>query len=167
MLRLAGEIGDGVVLSSGLTLASTRQCLEHARAGARRAGRDPAALRSAGFINLGVSEDGKAGKASVLRKLAFLFRSRGHADNIKSSGLDIDHAAIMAANARRDLDAAVALLPEAAATAFGVAGTPRECREQLEAYLSAGLDEPVIEVTGTGETRRLALELVRDVSARR
>ena len=99
------------------------------------------------------------------RKLALPFRSRGHADNIKSSGLDIDHAAIMAANARRDLDAAVAPLPGAAATAFGVAGTPRECREQLEAYLSAGLEEPIIEVTGTGEARRLALEVVRDVTA--
>ena len=167
MLRLAGEIGDGVVLSTGLTLAATRQCLDQAHAGAVRAGRDPKALRRVGFINLGVSEDGKAGKAAVRRKLAFLFRSRGHAENIKSSGLDIDHAAIMAANARRDLDAAVALLPEAAATAFGVAGTPHECREQLEAYLSAGLDEPIIEVTGTGEARRLALEVVRDVTGAR
>jgi 5,10-methylenetetrahydromethanopterin reductase len=167
MLRLAGEIADGVVLSTGLTLAATRQCLDQAEAGAKRAGRDPKALRRIGFINLGVSEDGKTGKAAVLRKLAFLFRSRGHAENIKSSGLDIDHAAIMAANARRDLDAAVALLPEAAATAFGVAGTPRECREQLEAYLSAGLDEPIIEVTGTGEARRLALDVVRDVTGAR
>jgi 5,10-methylenetetrahydromethanopterin reductase len=167
MLRLAGAIADGIVLSTGLTLAATRQCLDQAHTGAVRAGRDPAALRRVGLVNLGVSEDGKAGKAAVLRKLAFLFRSRGHAENIKSSGLDIDHTAIMAANARRDLDAAVRLLPEAAATVFGVAGTPRECREQLEKYLSAGLDEPIIEVTGTGEARRLALEVVRDVTGTR
>jgi 5,10-methylenetetrahydromethanopterin reductase len=164
MLRLAGEIGDGVVLSSGLTLAATRRCLDLAQAGAQRANRDMA-MRRVGFINLAVSEDGRSAKAAVLRKLAFLFRSRGHAENIQSSSLDIDHAAIMAANARRDLDAAVALLPEAAASAFGVAGTPKECREQLQEYLSAGLDEPIIEISGVGEARRLALELVREVTA--
>jgi 5,10-methylenetetrahydromethanopterin reductase len=165
MLRLAGEIADGVVLSSGLTLAATRRCLDLAQAGAQRAGRDVSTIRRVGFINLAVSEDGKSAKAAVLRKLAFLFRSRGHAENIASSGLDIDHAAIMAANARRDLDGAVALLPEAAATAFGAAGTPRECRERLQEYLSAGLDEPIIEISGTGEARRLALEVVREVTA--
>jgi 5,10-methylenetetrahydromethanopterin reductase len=164
MLRLAGEIGDGVVLSSGLTLAATRRCLDLGQAGAQRAGRDVAAMRRVGFINLAISEDGKSAKASVLRKLAFLFRSRGHAENIQSSGLDIDHAAIMAANARRDLDAAVALLPEAAASAFGVAGTPKECRERLQEYLSAGLDEPIIEISGASAARRLALELVREVT---
>jgi 5,10-methylenetetrahydromethanopterin reductase len=165
MLRLAGAIGDGVVLSTGLTLAATRRCLDQAQAGAQRAGRDSATLRRVGFINLAVSEDGKSARTAVLRKLAFLFRSRGHADNIASSGLDIDHGAIMAANARRDLDGAVALLPERAATVFGVAGTPRECRDRLQEYLSVGLDEPIIEISGIGEARRLALEVVRDVAA--
>src|SRR5262249_35600047 len=105
--------------------------------------------------------------ARVLRKLAFLFRSRGHAENIASSGLDIDHAAIMAANARRDVDAAVALLPELAATVFGVAGTAKECRERLEEYLAVGLDEPSIEISGDDAARAAALALVREVTAAR
>src|SRR5262249_6119090 len=63
MLRLAGEIADGVVLSTGLTLATMRHCLDQATVGARRAGRDPAAVRRVGFINLAVSEDGRAAKA--------------------------------------------------------------------------------------------------------
>src|SRR5262249_33731113 len=33
MLKLAGEIADGVLLSAGLTLASTRSCLKLAQAG--------------------------------------------------------------------------------------------------------------------------------------
>jgi hypothetical protein len=94
-----------------------------------------------------------------LRKLAFLFRSRRHAENIKSSGLDIDHGAVMAANARRDHDGAVALLPEQAATAFGVVGTPREWRDRLHEFLSVGLDEPIIEISGT-DGAPLALEVV-------
>ena len=167
MLRLAGEIGDGVVLSTGLTLAATRRCLDHVQAGAHKAGRNMGTLRRVGFINLAVSEDAQAARRQVLRKLAFLFRSRGHAENIASSGLDIDHAAIIAANARRDLDAAVALLPERAATVFGVAGTPRECHARLEEYLAIGLDEPIIEISGSAEARAAALALVRDVAGAR
>jgi 5,10-methylenetetrahydromethanopterin reductase len=167
MLALAGEIGDGVVLSTGLTLTMMRQCLDYAAAGAKRKGRDPAAVRSVGFVNLAVSEDGKAARAAILRKLAFLFRSNGHADNIRSSGLPIDHEAIIAAVARRDLDAAAALLPEEAASAFGVAGTPRECRDRLHDYLKVGLDIPVLEMMAENpEAQRLALAVVREVAGK-
>lgn len=165
MLQLAGEIGDGVVLSTGLTLETMRRCLEHAAAGAHRRGRDPAAIRRAGFISLAVAHDFRTASAAMLPKLAFLFRSRNHSENIRSSGLDIDHEAVMAAIARHDFDGAVKLLPEQAASVFGVAGTPRECRDRLHQFLSAGLDEAVIEISGTAEARRLALEVVRDVTA--
>ncbi len=166
MLRLAGEISDGVLLSAGLTLASSRRCLELASAGALAKHRDPAALRKCSFINFNVSRDGTSAKAAILRKLAFLFRNRGHADNIKTSNLDIDHQAIMAAHARHDFDGAVKLLPVEAANVFGVAGTPEQCRARLEEYLSMGLDEPVIEVSGDAEERKLALDVVREIARR-
>jgi 5,10-methylenetetrahydromethanopterin reductase len=166
VLNLAGRVGDGVLLSGGLTLESCRGCLAAADAGAKAAGRDANSVRKAGFINFNVSKDGKAAKAALLRKLAFLFRSKGHADNIKSSGLDIDHQGIMDALARRDLDAATRLLPEKAASVFGVAGTPDECAELLNGYLAIGLTEPIIEVSGQGEDRRLALEVLRQLASR-
>jgi 5,10-methylenetetrahydromethanopterin reductase len=167
MLQLAGEIADGVVLSTGLTLATMRRCLEHAEAGARRKGRAPSAIRRVGFISLAVAQDARSARVAMLPKLAFLFRSRNHAENIASSGLDIDHEAIMAACARQDFDAAVALLPEQAASVFGVAGTPRECRDRLHEFLSVGLDEPIIGISGGADARKLALELVREVTAGR
>ncbi len=167
MLKLAGEISDGVLLSAGLTLASTRRCLEFAsRRRRRRRDRDPASLRKCSFINFNVSKDGATARAAILRKLAFLFRNRGHADNIKSSNLDIDHPAIIAAHARHDFDAAVKLLPAEAANVFAVAGTPSECRARLEEYLSVGLDDPVIEVSGNAEERKLALDVVREIARR-
>ena len=166
MLKLAGEISDGVLLSAGLTLAASRRCLEFASTGAAAGKRDPAALRKCSFINFNVSADGAAARAAILRKLAFLFRNRGQADNIKSSNLDIDHQAIMAAHARHDFDGAVKLLPAEAANVFGVAGTPAQCRDRLEQYLSMGLDEPVIEVSGNAEERKLALDVVREIARR-
>jgi len=164
MLGLAGEIGDGFLLSAGLTLESCRTCFAAAKAGADKAGRDFGQVRKASLINLNVSRDGISAKRAILRKFAFLFRSRGHAANVKSSGLPIDQDKIIAAMSRHDLDAAAALLPLEAATAFGVAGTPQECSDRLAAYLSIGLDEPIIEVSGTAEERLLALEVLRNIS---
>jgi 5,10-methylenetetrahydromethanopterin reductase len=166
MLKLAGEIADGVLLSAGLTLGSTRRCLDFAQAGVQARGRDPATVRTCSLINCKVSHDGAAAKTSMLRKLAFLFRSRGHAENIKSSGLDIDHQAIIAAHARHDFEGAVRLLPIEAANVFAVAGTPAQCRTRLDEYLAVGLDKLIIEVSGNIEERKLALELVRDVARR-
>jgi 5,10-methylenetetrahydromethanopterin reductase len=165
MLQLAGEIGDGVVFSTGLTIESTRRCLADVAGGAQRRGGLPVTFRKVGFVNLAVSEDGKTARAAVRRKLAHLFRSKNHAANIKSSGLDINHEAIMAANARHDLDAATALLPDAASSAFACAGTPQQCHDRLREYLSVGLDEAVIEVSGDAEGRRLALEVIRDLGS--
>jgi 5,10-methylenetetrahydromethanopterin reductase len=164
MLKLAGGIADGVLLSGGLTLESCRRCLARAQVGLDEAGRAASAFRKAGFIYFSVSADGTSARADMKRKLAFLFRSRGHAENIRSSGLPIDHEAIIATVARRDLEGAARLLPDEATQVFGVAGTPRECRDRLAAYLAVGLDEPIIEVSGSAEERALALEVVRDVA---
>lgn len=163
VLKLAGEIGDGILLSGALTLESCRSMLTHVDAGIAAAARDAKSVRKAGFILLSIAEDGHVARQEMLRKLAFLFRSKGHAANIATANLGIDHPAIMAAYARHEPEAALQYLPEAAATTFAVSGTPRECRDQLAAYLASGMDEPIVEVTGTPDQRRLAIELIRDV----
>jgi 5,10-methylenetetrahydromethanopterin reductase len=165
VLALSGRIADGVLLSGGLSLAYTRQCLEHVEDGARKAGRDPAALRRAGFIYMNVSENGTDAVAAMRRKLGYLFRNRPQAANIASAGLPIDHDAIIAANAKHDLDTAAALVPEEAVDAFAVAGTPAHCRAQLEKYLAVGLEEPVIEIAGSEKDKALARDIVREFAA--
>jgi 5,10-methylenetetrahydromethanopterin reductase len=163
VLKLAGEIGDGILLSGALTLKSCRSMLSHVDAGIAAAARAPGSVRKAGFILFSIAEDSRVARDEMLRKLAFLFRSKGHAANVASADLGIDHAGIMAAYARHDPEAALAFLPDEAATTFAVSGNPRECRDLLAKYLAAGMDEPVIEVTGTPEQRRLALDVIREV----
>jgi 5,10-methylenetetrahydromethanopterin reductase len=165
MLRLTGRIADGVVLSGGLTVEHAKYSLGQMAEGARMAGRDPSSLRGAGFLYFSASEDGRAAVDYLRGRLAFLFRNRTMADNIKSSGLPIDHEAIMAAVAKRDMDTAKSLVPDEAIDAFAVGGTPANCRDRLQAYLAAGITEPVIEISGDEESRRLALEILRDFSA--
>ncbi len=165
MLRLTGRIADGVVLSGGLTLAHVRYSLGQIAEGARAAGRDPAALRNAAFLYFAVSADGREAVDYLRGRLAFLFRNRTMADNIRSSGLPIDHEAIIAAVARRDMETAKRLVPDEAVEAFAVGGTPANCRDRLAAYLETGVTEPAIQIRGSPEGRKLALDVLREFAA--
>lgn len=165
MLRLTGRIGDGVVLSGGLSVAHVRYSLGQIADGARAAGRDPAALRNAAFLYFSVSEDGREAVDYLRGRLAFLFRNRTMADNIRSSGLPIDQEAIIDAVAKRDMEAATRLVPDDAVDAFAVGGTPRNCRDRLEAYLGTGVTEPVIEISGSPKSRELALGILGEFAA--
>src|SRR5258708_17082675 len=75
MLKLAGEIADGVLLSAGLTLVSTRHCFERAQAGVEAKARAPPALLKCSLLNFHVPRDARAAKSAILRKPAFLFRT--------------------------------------------------------------------------------------------
>ncbi len=164
VLGLAGRIADGVLLSAGLCLPYTGRCLAWAEDGRIAAGRPRHAISRAGFVFCSVSPDGSEAREELRRKLAFLFRNERQAGNIADSGLDIDLAAIIAAIARRDFEAAATLVPDAAIEAFGVAGTPASCRDGLERYLGAGLDEIILHISGTPENRALALSIVGELT---
>lgn len=164
VLRLSGRIADGVLLSGGLTLESTRRCLAFAEEGIA-AGRDRGSLSRASLIYFSVSPDGRAAVEDLKTKLAYLFRSARHADNIATAGIPIDHAAVMDAVGRRDLAAAAAMIPDEAVEAFCVGGTPADCRDGLARYVAAGIEEPILQISGTAENKALALDLVREFAA--
>lgn len=161
----AGKIADGVLMSAGFSVPFVTRCLALAEKAAAGEGRDPTALRTAAFIHFAVSEDGKAARESVRKKLAFLFRNRLMAENIASSGIPIDQDAIVEAVAARDLDKAATFVPDDAIDAFGVAGTIAECKKSLEAYVETGLQEPVIQVSGSEDEKKLALAVIREFTA--
>jgi 5,10-methylenetetrahydromethanopterin reductase len=160
--KAAGQSADGILMSAGFSVAFVAHCLNLFEDGAREAGRDPGALRSAGNIHFAVSADGTSARENVRRKLAFLFRNRLMAENIAAAGIPIDQDAIVEAVAARDLDKAATFVPDEAIEAFGVAGPPAECAKALDAYIGAGLQEPVIQVSGSEEEKALALQVIRD-----
>ena len=61
MLRLAGRIGDGVVLSAGLSTDAVRQSIAICRQARQRKGRDPSNFRRAGYVFFGASADAQDG----------------------------------------------------------------------------------------------------------
>ena len=64
--------------------------------------------------------------------------------------------------ARRDMPTATRLVSDDAVEAFTVAGTPAACRRRLEAFVGAGLREPVLVITGSPAHRAQALDLARE-----
>ena len=165
MLRLTGRMADGVVLSAGLSTGFVKHSLSLTTEAAKKAGRDPGSLRKAGYLHFAVSENSKDAIETLRSKLAFLLRNKFLAENIAASGIPIDQEAIIAAVARRDMAAASRLVPDEAVEAFTVGGTPRQCRERLQAYMDAGLEEPVLSILGRAEDKILALGILRELSA--
>jgi alkanesulfonate monooxygenase SsuD/methylene tetrahydromethanopterin reductase-like flavin-dependent oxidoreductase (luciferase family) len=159
MLRLTGRIADGVVLSSGLSTSSVRQALALVEEGARDGQRDPAMLGRASYIYFLAGGD-DAARERVREKLAFLFRNATIKQNLDASGLDIDHEAIMDAVARRDTQAAAALVPDEAVDLFTITGDVVTCQRRVREYRDAGLTEIVLSLVGTSEDRMRSLEHV-------
>jgi len=161
MLRLAGRIGDGVVLSAGLSTQSVRQSLALCAEGAAKDNRDVSAFRRAGYIFFSTSQNPKEAVDTVREKLAFVMRNRFLAANIKASGIPVDQDAVIAAIARRDIAGAAALVPDEAVEAFGIAGTPQHCSIRLRDFIDAGINEPVLNLLGSAENCVLGLDVTR------
>jgi len=167
MLKLAGKIADGVVLSAGLTTEFTRQSLALVSVGAEEAGRPHSSLRTAGYISFLASPDRSDAIARVKRQLSFLLRNKFLRENVASSGIPVDQEAIIAAMSKRDFDTAQRLIPDEAAEAFAVAGTVRECCDRLQEYANAGLRELVLLMAGTLDDQRYGLKVMRELTGSR
>lgn len=164
MLKLAGKIGDGVVLSAGLTSSFVKESLSTARSGVEEAGRQTDDFRTAGYISFVAAPDRGDAIAKVKKQLSFMLRNRYLDENVASSGVRIDQDAIIAAMASRDFARAQGLISDEAVDAFTVAGTVRECCDKLQKYIDAGLKEPVLLMAGTLEDQRFGLNVVRELA---
>jgi 5,10-methylenetetrahydromethanopterin reductase len=155
MLRLSGKVADGVVLSAGLTIPYVEQSLRLVHDGATAANRDYESLHTAGYLSFLAHSSRKEAFSKVKRQL-------GLDRNIAESGISIDQDGIIAAMAKRDLEAAAALIPDEAVERFAVAGTPDECIDRLKGYSAAGLKELVLLMAGTLEDDQYGLKVIRE-----
>jgi 5,10-methylenetetrahydromethanopterin reductase len=161
MLELSGEIADGVVFSAGLSHAFMKHSLEAVAAGARKAGRAMDRQEIVGFVITAASRDRAEAMEAARAILAYLFRSKLIAENVRYTGTRIDLDALADAASRRDWDAAKRHVTDEVIHAYAVAGTVEECRRRLRDYLDVGLTTPVLLVVGEDQNRRLALEIAR------
>lgn len=164
MLKLTGRIGDGIVLSAGLSADYVQRSLGLVAEGAEKAGRDYDKLRKAAYIYTALSDDGKTAITALRSKIAWVMRNKLITANVEASGIDIDLEAIRAAIAKRDMEEATRLVPEEAVSAFACGGTLTDCRNRLEEYIAAGIDEPVLVLVGDGADREKPLALIKELT---
>jgi 5,10-methylenetetrahydromethanopterin reductase len=164
MLRLGGEIGDGVLLSGGCSPGYIARCVEEIKAGAAKGGKALDQYDIAGFVTAAVSDDPKEAVEANKLFLAYIFRNVHHAENIRLGGGRVDQEGLAAAVARRDWEAAKKFISDEVVYAHSIAGTPADCRKQLGSFVAGGLNLPILLPTGTQEARKRVVQMARELS---
>lgn len=144
MIGAAGAVADGLV---GHPLYSRRYLGEVVRPalrrGEQRAGRTEGAAKIAGCVIASVHEDGERARQEARNQIAFYATVRTYDPILDLHGWEEPKQAIRAAFAVRDWAAMAEAVPEEMVDAIAVAGTPAECRAQLERYEGL-LDEALL-----------------------
>ena len=164
MLRLSGEIGDGVLLSAGCAPAYISKSVGEIATGAARGGKTLAQVDVAGFVTASVADDPREAIEANKLFLAYIFRNIHHADNIRLGGGSVDQEGLAAAVGKRDWESAKKFISDEVVFAHSVAGTPTECRIQLEAFTKGGLNLPVVLPMGTQEARMRTVRMAREIT---
>ena len=160
MTELAGEIGDGVMLTRS-TLETASQVRQWLAAGAARAGRDPAHITVASLLPTVVADTRQEALAALRPGLAFYAGFFPRYNRLMAEhGFVEEASAIAAAWATGDRDAAERAVSDRMIDASSIAGTPQQCRERIEAYRRSGVDLPILSPFARGPGSKARFETV-------
>jgi 5,10-methylenetetrahydromethanopterin reductase len=156
MLRLAGELADGITTASIGTPAFVRYVREVAGEGARAAGRDPDALDVGSVIVASIDEDSERGKAGA-REIAGMYLANKVQNIQQAADVLLEKAELTREEVVPIAEAlqrggrkacAAAVTDEVFRKAKPIAGTPSECIEAIEEYRDAGCTHIQLELWG-------------------
>lgn len=143
MLRLAGEVADGVLLNY-LPASHVAWSVEQVRKGG------DATIYS--YVHVGVT-DRAAGVDLARRDLFSYAVVDAYARNFERAGYGDSVAAVRAAHAARDRAGALAAVSDAMIDGIDVMGDAEHVRATVQAYADGGVDVPVIFPLPWGEDR--------------
>jgi probable F420-dependent oxidoreductase len=160
MVALCGEIADGVMLTRS-TLKTAAEVREQLAEGARAAGRDPSGIIVASLLPTVVADSRAEALAALRPGLAFYAGFFPRYNRLMAEhGFAEEAAAIAAAWARGDREAAERAVSDALIDTTSVAGTPAQCRERIAAYRASGLDLPILSPFARGPGAKARFEAV-------
>jgi probable F420-dependent oxidoreductase len=139
MLRLAGEVADGVILNWA-TPAWVRRAADVVRDAAARAGRHPDDVRVVCYVRAAVTSRASEAWGVVRRLLATYAAMPAYARALGAAGFGAEVARIGAAWQTGGPDAAARAVPDTLLAQMAVVGSAGRAREGLEAYHDAGAD---------------------------
>ncbi|MDX6628469.1 MAG: 5,10-methylenetetrahydromethanopterin reductase [Gaiellales bacterium] len=141
VLRLAGEVADGVYAACSFSQEALTFLIDNVRIGAEKAGRDLAELDLCVSLTAAVADDPVAARRAARLKAAFYLPSMPQA-LIERHGVPFSEIEpISAAFARGDVAGALRRTPAELADRFCVAGTPEEVADRISReFLPAGFN---------------------------
>jgi len=135
MCELVGEIADGVLFNVLSTPRYVREfALPHLERGAARAGRGVRKVERAAAITAAVDGDPSQARRWARHHIAFYSVIPYFDVMFDLHGFQQEAAAIREAAARGDPDGMIDAVSEEMIDTFALAGTPDDCRRQLEAW---------------------------------
>ncbi len=151
MLRLAGELADGVLLNY-LPATAVPWCVERIRDGEMSAGREPGSCTVYAYVHVGVC-DRRAARPAARKDLFSYAVVPAYAAAFERAGFADEVAALRAARERRDREASVAAMSDRMVDAIDICGTAEEVTAAVRAYRDAGVTVPVVMPLPWGEDR--------------
>ena len=150
MLRLAGEIADGVLLSWAAS-SYLKEAIRQVREGAVSAGRDPDEVEIAGYVRVAVTDDPEAGRAALQSQVARYAGSSHYRNFFRFTGFIGEMDAVERATERSA--AAAGAISIDMQQELGLVGNAEKCRAGLEELRALGLAKPVVAPLPVGDLK--------------
>jgi probable F420-dependent oxidoreductase len=159
MMRLAGEIADGVLMN-WVPPQAIPEKIKQVRAGAEAAGRDPDEIDIACYVRTCVADDPSPTRENLRRELTGYVPVPTYRNQFIQAGYEADVMRALEKWNAGDRKGAVAELPDRMIDEINALGPAPACAERLQAFREAGVThlivapwsagaDPVSEVTAT------------------
>ena len=161
-LRLAGELGDGVVLNAICSPEYTKNALRILRESAEQAGRDWSSFEITQIINCSIEDDHAAALDAVRWEVATKFdpvqrpfnagpRMRVGEPHIHAEDMPVFDRAFERGGLRGLIEA----VPDAYVEGLTASGTPETVKARVQAYRDAGVTLPLLRPAAAHQSQRL------------
>jgi alkanesulfonate monooxygenase SsuD/methylene tetrahydromethanopterin reductase-like flavin-dependent oxidoreductase (luciferase family) len=154
MHQLAGEVADGVILTSIATPAPIQHAKNMLNRGAEIAGRDPAKSTIAASVIYAVAENAAEAAQAAKEDILFYLGYPEIDPLLEQSGFMQEAETIRRVNRERGKGNVLALVNERMLENLAIFGEARHCRAKLEELIGAGLDVPIIRVSNVPYAER-------------
>lgn len=151
MLRLAGELADGVLLNY-LPASAVPWCVEQVRAGELVGGREPGSVRISAYVHVGVC-DPEIARTKARRDLFGYAVVPAYAKAFARAGFAGEIEAFRAAMDSDDRDGAIEAMSDGMVDAINICGDEATVASAVDAYVKAGVDEAIIMPLPWGDDR--------------
>jgi probable F420-dependent oxidoreductase len=164
MLRVAGEVADGVILN-WLAAADVPRVVAIVREAAAAAGRDPAAVEIAARLLINVDPPGTESDTGVRRHVTAYLNVPVYRAYQEWLGRGAELGAMWQAWERGDRKAAVAAVPAGVMGDLILRGSMADIRAHVQRYLAAGIETAFLQVStlesDPARQRRALLDALR------